>query len=121
MPLPMQGDKLLPGHQNIVGPGPRPRTPDRGGGYGGRNAVHHCREVAAGELGLERLGIERGRMGRTMDRTMGRTMGRTMARTMGGDVDQRTLEPLGIAMPEFERGEFLEVVVQQPGMIERRL
>ena len=33
---------------------------------------------------------------------------------------QGALEPLGIGMAEFERGELLEMIVQQPGMVERR-
>jgi len=40
---------------------------------------------------------------------------------MSGDVDQRRLEPLGVGVAELERGEFLQVVVQQPGMVERGL
>ena len=40
---------------------------------------------------------------------------------LGGDVDQRGLEPFGIGMAELELAEFLQVVVQQPGMVERRL
>ena len=40
---------------------------------------------------------------------------------MGGDVDQRGLEPFGVGIAELERGQFLQVVVQQPGMIERGL
>ena len=38
---------------------------------------------------------------------------------MGGDIDQRALQPLGIGMTEFERSELLEVIVQQPGVVER--
>ena len=40
---------------------------------------------------------------------------------MGGDIDQRAFEPLGIGVAELERGQFLQVVVQQPGVIERGL
>ena len=100
----MQGDQLLPGHQNIVGRGLRARAPDRRCGDGAGDPVHHRREIAGGELGLERRGIER----------------RRMARIMGGDVDQRRLQPLGVGMAEFERGQLFQVVVQQPGMVERR-
>ena len=57
-----------------------------------------------GELGLERLGVEAGRVVR-----------------MGGNVDESGLQPLGIAVAELERGKFLEVIMQQPGMVERRL
>ena len=100
----MQGDQLLPGHQNIVGRGVRARAPDRRGGDCGGHPVHHRGQVAGGELGLERRGIEGGRM----------------TRTMGGDIDQRRLEPLGVGMAEFERRKLFQVVVQQPGMVERR-
>jgi hypothetical protein len=40
---------------------------------------------------------------------------------MGGDIDQRAFEPLGVSMAELEVAEFLQVVVQQPGMVEGRL
>ena len=40
---------------------------------------------------------------------------------MGGDIDQRAFEPFGVGMAELERGEFLQMVVQQPRMIERGL
>ena len=42
-------------------------------------------------------------------------------RGMGGNVDQRSFKPLGIGITELERGQFLQVIVQQPGVIERGL
>ena len=53
---------------------------------------------------LKRLGVEAGRV----------------VRFMGGNVDESGLQPLGIAVAEFERGKFLEVIMQQPGVVERR-
>ncbi len=44
-----------------------------------------------------------------------------MGRVMGRDIDQRALEPLGIGMAEFQLAQFLQVIVQQPGMVERGL
>jgi len=38
---------------------------------------------------------------------------------MGEDIDQRAFELLRIGVTEFGRGEFLEMIVQEPGMIER--
>ena len=43
-----------------------------------------------------------------------------MAGIVGGDVDQGALEALGVGVAELERAQFLEVVVQQPGVVERR-
>jgi len=40
---------------------------------------------------------------------------------MRRDVDQRAFEPLGVGVTELERGEFLQMIVQQPGMVERGL
>ena len=37
---------------------------------------------------------------------------------MGRDIDQSTLQPLGVGMTEFERGELLEMIVQQPWVVE---
>ena len=39
---------------------------------------------------------------------------------MGEDVDQRAFELLRVGMAELGLGQFLEVVVQQPRMIQRR-
>src|ERR1051325_1920959 len=40
---------------------------------------------------------------------------------MGGAVDQGALELFRLGMAEFERRQLLQVVVQQPGMVERGL
>ena len=40
---------------------------------------------------------------------------------MGKDIDQGAFELLGVGVAEVGRGEFLEVVVKQPGMVEGRL
>src|ERR1700760_3187797 len=101
MPLPMQGNKLLPGHQNIVWRGVRPGPPDRGRGDRGGDTVGHLDKAAAGQFRAELGGIQR--------------------RALGGDGDQRRFQALGIDMAKFEVTEFLEVVVEQPGMVERGL
>ena len=100
MPLPMQGDKLLPGHKNIVRRGRRLGPPDRGGGDRLGDPLHGLGKMAPGEFRPQRFGIE--------------------SRGMGRDIDQCALEPLGIGMAEFERGELLEMIVQQPRVVERR-
>ena len=58
-------------------------------------------EITPGEFRPQRLRIE--------------------GRSMGRDIDQRALESLGIGMTEFERGELFQMIVQQPGVVERGL
>src|SRR3569832_1731926 len=101
MPLTMQADELAPGDQNVVRRGAFLGRPDRAGGDGGADALVRVAEVAAGQLGLEPGGVQRG--------------------GMGGNVDQDRLEPLGVGMAELERAQLLEVIVQPPGVVERRL
>ena len=105
MPLAMQGDKLLPGHQNIVRGGIRTRAPDRMGGDRGFDALENLAEVAASEFRPQRFRLQtRGVVGR-----------------MSGDVDQGGLELFGAGMAELERRQFLKMVVQQPRVVQRRL
>ncbi len=105
MPLAMQGDKLLPGHQNIVRRSIRPGAPDRRRGDRGADAGDRLGQAAGFKFGLQRRRLQR----------------RAVAGVMGGDVDQRALELLRVGMAEFEPAQFLEMIVQQPGMVERRL
>ena len=67
--------------------------------------VHHLRQVAA----------------RSSARSLSASSAGGVVGGMGGDVDQGGFEPLGVGMAELEMAEFLEVVVQQPGVIERGL
>jgi hypothetical protein len=97
----MQGDKLGPGHQNVLGRSLRPGTPHRRRGDRESDSLHHIDKVACGQVGSERLGIEHGGMGR--------------------DIDQSSLDALGIGVAELERGQLLKVVVQKPGMVQRGL
>ena len=77
----MQADQLAPGHQNVVGRGVFERPPDRDGGDGGGNARDDVAEIAGGQFGPERGGVEGG--------------------GMGGDVDQHGFEPLGVGVAEW--------------------
>src|SRR6185503_10490605 len=101
MPLTMQADELAPRDQNVVGRSALARAPDGAGGDRTADTLDHVAKVAGGEFGLEGRGIER--------------------HGVGGNVDQDRLEPLGVGMAELKLAELLEVVVQQPGMVERRL
>src|SRR3569833_2086254 len=101
MPLTMQADELAPGHQNVVRRRAFARPPDRAGGDGAAHALENVAEVASRQFGSQAGGVER--------------------YGMRGDVDQHRLEPLGIGVAELELAELLEVVVQQPGVVERRL
>src|SRR3569832_441103 len=101
MPLTMQAAELAPGDQYVVRRGAFLGRPDRAGGDGGADAFDRVAEVAAGQLGLEPGSVQRG--------------------GVGGNVDQDSLEPLGVGMAELELAQLLEVIVQQPGVVERRL
>src|SRR5690348_13087833 len=101
MPLTMQADELAPGHQNVVRRGAFAGRPDRAGGDGGADPLDRVAEVAGSQLGLEPGDVERG--------------------GMRGNVDQDRLEPLGVGMTELELAQLLEVVMQQPGVVESGL
>src|SRR4051794_17809489 len=101
MPLSMQADELPPGDQNVVWRGALPRAPDRGRRDRGCDALGERGEIPRCELGLYSCRVERRRMRR--------------------DVDERGFQPLSVAMPEFQRRQLLQMIVQQPGMIERGL
>jgi len=105
----MQGDKLLPGQQNIGGCGVRPGAPDRGRRNGARDAFEDISETSLGKLGrkLGALGIA--------------VATNIRGETMGKNVDQRAFEFLRIGVAELGLGQLLEMVVQQPRVVERRL
>src|SRR5712691_6327959 len=98
MALPMQGDELLPRHQHVVGRGLAPRTPDRGGGDRLLDALRELAQAAAVELGGHGLAVARPAVGK--------------------DVDQLAPHPGGLGVAELDPGELLEVLVQQPGVID---
>ena len=97
----MQGDKLIPCHENIVGSGLRLGAPDRRSGDDILNAAGDLGQPAAAELGDHRLAIRRS--------------------TVRENIDQLALHPRGYGMPELDAGELLEMLVQQPGMVDDSL
>src|SRR6516225_6332102 len=101
MPLPMQGDKLLPSGKDVVGRSPRPRAPDRRGGEGLVNARRGFGKSPPAEFGDH-----------------GRTIGRT---AMGENVDQLAFHLGGLGMAELDPRELLQMLVQEPGMIDHGL
>src|SRR5580658_10055756 len=112
MPLPMQGNELLPGQQNIVRSGVWPGAPDRWRGDGALDSLEEIAETALGQFDRERrsllrpcgIGIVDGILGEIFDEMMGE------------NVDQRAFELLRVDVAEFGRGEFLDVVVKKPRM-----
>src|SRR5271170_3744695 len=111
MPLPMQGDELLPGQQNIVRGGRRPRAPDRGRGDRALDAVEEVGKAAFAKLRRQRRPLGFAAF----------VFGELVGEMMGEDVDQGALELLCVGMAELSLGELLEMLVQQPGMVDRRL
>ena len=63
----MQGDKLFPGHKNVVGGRLRLRTPDRRRGDGLVHAGSDFCQSAATKFGEHSLAIKRGAMGKDID------------------------------------------------------
>ena len=94
----MQGDKLLPRGQNVVGGGVQLRAPDRRRGDGLVDARSHLGQSSAGQFGGHGVAVWR--------------------RPMSKDVDQFALHPGGFGMAEFDSGEFLEMLVQQPRVVD---
>ncbi len=99
----MQGNELLPCHRATVRRAASGRAPhtDAEVVIASLDALLDLGQVPSRQIGLDRGGIDGCRV--------------------GGDVDQRRLQPLGFRVAEFEVAEFLEMIVQQPGMIDRGL
>src|SRR5580692_7388625 len=106
----MQGDKLLPGEQNIAFGGLRPGAPDRRRGDAALDAPEEFGEPAPGEFGRERrpLGIAS-------------APAKIVSEMMGKDIDQGAFELLRVGMAEFGLGKLLKMLVQKPRMVERCL
>src|ERR1700732_58794 len=98
MPLAMQGDKLFPRHEYVVGGGAAFGTPDRGWRDRLLDASGNLGETASAELGHHAVCV-----------------GRT---AMGENVDNGSLDLRGLGMAQLHGGEFLQMVVQEPGVID---
>src|SRR5580692_5137481 len=117
MPLPMQGDELLPGQQNIGGSGIWPGAPDRWRGDGALDSFEEFAETTLGQFGRERCNLLRScGIG-----IVAGVLGEILGEMMGENVDQRAFELLRVDVAEFGRGEFLDVVVKKPRVVARRL
>ena len=92
MPLPMQGDELLPGQQNIGGSGIWPGAPDRRSGDGALDSLEQIAETALGQFGRERRSLLRSRGIGIVDRVFCEIFGEMM----GENVDQRAFELLPV-------------------------
>src|SRR5215203_1954868 len=101
MPLPMQGDKLIPSHQYVVRRCFRPHPPDRSRGDRLFDPADEVGEATPGQFGARYVAIR--------------------CAVMGKKVNQGRLQFLGLGMAEFEPGEVFQMVVQKPGMVNRRL
>src|SRR5262249_39048449 len=101
MPLPMQGDKLLPCRERVVGRSLRPRPPDRGRGDGLLNSGRGLRKSPPLELGSHGSPIRRA--------------------AVGENVDQLAFELGSLGVAEVDCSELLQMLVQQPRVIDDRL
>ena len=97
----MQGDKLFPGHQNVLRGGLRTGAPDILRGDALFDPAQQLSQTARGERRAQRL-----RAGFAIVRQQ---------------IEQRAPQFLGVAMAEFDIREFLQVVVGEPGMIDQGL
>src|SRR6266511_5679166 len=101
MPLPMQGDKLLPCRHHVVWRSLRSGPPNRGRGDGLVNAGRGFGKTPPTEFGDH---------GGTIRRA-----------AVGENVDQFALELGGLGVPELHRCELLQVLVQEPRMVDHGL
>src|SRR5260370_9941709 len=98
MPLAMQGDKLFPRHENGVGGGASRGGPDRG-----------CRD---------RLLQASGNLGQPPSAELGHHALCVGCTAMGENVDKSSLYLCCPGMSQLDCGEFLQMVMQEPGVIE---
>ena len=94
----MQGDKLFPRTQDVVGSGIRLGAPDRRGGDGVLEAAGELGQPPAGELGDHGFPVRRPAMRK--------------------NVDQLAFHPRRLGMPELDAGELLQMLMQEPGVID---
>src|ERR1700739_2034985 len=110
MPLPMQGDKLFPGLQNIGRGSFGPRGPDRRRGDGALDPSQKRSMSAPRQFSRQRSPFRRAILIKIFAEIFGEMMGK--------DVDQGAFELLRIGVAEFGLGELLEMLMQKPGVVE---
>src|SRR5579863_2202233 len=113
MPLPKQGEELLPGQQNIGRAGTGPGTPDRRCGDAALDAFEQTGKAALGEFSRERRGLLRACRLALSTKIFGEMMGE--------NVNQRAFQFLRISVAELGRRKLLDVVVEEPRMGDCRL
>src|SRR6516225_1200514 len=104
MPLPMQGNKLLPGQQNVVRGSLLARAPDRRRGDRALDAGNEIGKAAPRQRSGEGGALLAGLVLQIWTELRGGMVGE--------DVDQRAFEFLRVDMTEFGRRKFLEMIVQ---------
>ena len=97
----MQGNELFPRGQHVVGGRFRPRTPDRRRGDGFADACRDFCQSAPGQFAHDRFAIG--------------------WPVMSEDIEQRRLEVARERVAKLKPGQFLEMIVQQPGIVDRGL
>src|ERR1700733_3799278 len=103
----MQGDELVPGGKNILLGGPDPRAPHRRGCDPALNPLKNLRKSGGRQIGPHLFGL------------LGSV--RRMVMVVGEGRDDAGAELVGLAMGQLERCDLLEVIVQNPGMVDEAL
>src|SRR5215470_12255949 len=104
MPLPMQGNELAPSHKNVGRRRVRSRSPHRRGRNGPVDPRDEIGEPAATELPPHGLAIGSPRMV-----------------AMRANINQGSFDLLGIGVAELDARKRLEMLVEQPGVVNDRL
>src|SRR5689334_3984553 len=103
MPLPMQGEKLLPGVQNIARRRLLARAPHRGCGDVALDADKELSEAETGEFRVE-FGARGVLVGAE---AAAASVAGLVGEAVGDRIDQRGLEPAGVGVAKFGFGKLL--------------
>src|SRR3954469_10599841 len=107
MVLPMQGDQLMPGGENVVPCGALAGAPHRRRRDAALNPLKSLRKSALLEVAAHLLGQLAGV--------------RRMVMVVGKSGDDAGPELMDLGMGELQGRDFLEVIVQQPGVVDQDL
>src|SRR5437879_1187092 len=107
MPLPMQGNQLMPGGENVVPCGALAGAPHRRGRDAALNPLKNLQKPALLEVAAHLLGLLAGV--------------RRVVMIVGEGGDDAGPELMDLGMGELQGRDFLEVIVQQPGVIDQDL
>src|SRR5216684_484939 len=103
----MQGYQLVPGGKNVLARRAGLRPPHRRGRDRTLNPLKNLRKSARGEVGSHFLALFGGL--------------RTVVMVVGEGTDDAGAQFVRLGMGQFQRRNLLEMVVQQPGMIDQGL